>query len=108
MKDKFMTKCSTEFKETAFRKMMPPDAMPIRDVRQETGVTNVTLYKWRNEYRSEGIAVPGDDILHCLVLSYSDPIRSPIMQLSGPWFWFYSIFFAGFPELMIRSRPNHS
>ena len=40
MKDKFMTKCSTEFKETAFRKMMPPDAMPIRDVRQETGVTN--------------------------------------------------------------------
>jgi transposase-like protein len=58
MKDKFMTKYSTEFKETAFRKMMPPDAMPIRDVRQETGVTNVTLYQWRNEYRRKRIAVP--------------------------------------------------
>ena len=62
MKDRFMTKYSTEFKEAAVRKMMPPNAMPVRDVRQETGVTNVTLYKWRNEYRSKGIAVPGDDI----------------------------------------------
>ena len=41
---------------------MPPNAMPVRDVRQETCVTDVTLYKWRNEYRSKGIAVPGDDI----------------------------------------------
>ncbi|MBT3833553.1 MAG: transposase [Gammaproteobacteria bacterium] len=57
-----MTKYSTEFKEAAVRKMMPPNAMPVRDVRQETGVTNVTLYKWRNEYRRKGIAVPGDDI----------------------------------------------
>ena len=50
MRDKFMTKYSTEFKEAAVRKMMPPNAMPVRDVPQETGVTDVTLYKWRNDH----------------------------------------------------------
>jgi transposase-like protein len=53
-----MTKYSTEFKETAFRKTMPPDAMPIRDVRQETGVTIVTLYQGRNEYMRKSIDLP--------------------------------------------------
>jgi transposase len=43
-------------------KMMPPNAMPVQEVRHETGVTDVTLYKWSNEYRNKGIAVPGDDI----------------------------------------------
>jgi transposase len=57
-----MTRYSTEFKEAAVKKMMPPNAMPVREVRQETGVTDVTLYKWRNEYRNKGIAVPGDDV----------------------------------------------
>jgi len=42
--------------------MMPPNAMPIREVKRATGVTDVTLYKWRNEYRNKGVAVPGDDI----------------------------------------------
>ena len=57
-----MTGYSTEFQAAAVRKMMPPNAMPVREVRHETGVTDVTQYKWRNEYRSKGIAVPGDDI----------------------------------------------
>jgi transposase len=57
-----MTRYSTEFKEAAVKKMMPPNAMPVREVRHETGVTDVTLYKWRNEYRNKGIAVPGDDV----------------------------------------------
>ena len=70
MRDKFMTKYSTEFKEAAVRKMMPPNAMPVREVRQDTGITNVTLYKWRNEYTSKGIAVPKDDIVS-KVLTYS-------------------------------------
>ena len=40
-----MTRYSTEFKEAAVKKMMPPNAMPVSDVRRETGVTDVTLYK---------------------------------------------------------------
>ena len=41
---------------------MPPNAIPVRDVSHETGVSDVTLYKWRNDYRNKGIAVPGDNI----------------------------------------------
>ena len=57
-----MTRYSTEFKEAAVKKMMPPNAIPIQEIRRETGVSDVTLYKWRNEYRNKGIAVPGNDI----------------------------------------------
>ena len=57
-----MTRYSVEFKEATVKKMMPPNAVPVREVRRETGVSDVTLYKWRHEYRSKGIAVPGSDI----------------------------------------------
>ncbi len=57
-----MTRYSIEFKEAAVQKMMPPNAVPVREVSRETGASDVTLYKWRNEYRNKGIAVPGDDI----------------------------------------------
>ena len=57
-----MTRYSTEFKEAAVKKMMPPHAIPVQKIRQETGVSDVTLYKWRNEYRNKGVAVPGSDI----------------------------------------------
>ncbi len=57
-----MTRYSVEFKAATVKKMMPPNAMPIREVKRATGVTDVTLYKWRNEYRNKGVAVPGDDI----------------------------------------------
>ena len=57
-----MTRYSVEFKAATVKKMMPPNAMPIREVKRATGVTDVTLYKWRNEYRKKGVAVPGDDI----------------------------------------------
>jgi len=56
-----MTRYSIEFKEAAVKKMMPPNAIPVQEIRRETGVSDVTLYKWRNEYRNKGIAVPGDD-----------------------------------------------
>ena len=57
-----MTRYSVAFKAATVKKMMPPNAMPIREVKRATGVTDVTLYKWRNEYRKKGVAVPGDDI----------------------------------------------
>ncbi len=40
---------------------MPPNAMPVRSLSKETGVSDVTLYKWRKEFRDKGFAVPGDD-----------------------------------------------
>lgn len=51
---------SEEFKESVIKKMMPPNPESISQLVQETGVSDVTLYKWRKEYRNRGIAVPGD------------------------------------------------
>lgn len=51
---------SDEFKESAIKKMMPPNSISIPKLSSETGVSDVTLYKWRKSYRNKGVAVPGD------------------------------------------------
>ena len=40
---------------------MPPNAISVPQLVKETGVTDVTLYKWRKEYNDRGIAVPADN-----------------------------------------------
>jgi transposase len=55
-----MPKYNDEFKEQAIRKMMPPNAMSVPQVSRDTGVSDVTLYNWRNRFRNEGKAVPAD------------------------------------------------
>jgi transposase len=52
---------SKEFKESAIKKMMSPNPVSIPKLSSETGVSDVTLYKWRNLYRNKGVAVPGDN-----------------------------------------------
>ena len=47
--------------EATVQKMMPPNPVPISQLTQETGVSDVTLYKWRKQYRERGFAVPADD-----------------------------------------------
>ena len=42
------------------QKMMPPHNIPIPQLSEETGISDVTLYTWRKQARVEGIAVPGD------------------------------------------------
>lgn len=39
---------------------MPPNSVSVSKIAQDTGVSNVTLYKWRNTFRNKGLAVPGD------------------------------------------------
>jgi len=51
---------SEEFKEQTVRKMMPPNAQTVTQVHRETGLSEATLYNWRNQYRKEGKAVPAD------------------------------------------------
>jgi transposase-like protein len=51
---------SEEFKESVIKKMMPPNPKSISQLCSETGVSDVTLYKWRKSYRNKGVAVPGD------------------------------------------------
>ena len=49
-----------EYKEQVVTKMMPPNAMTVAQVSKETSISTKTLYKWRNQYRNEGKAVPAD------------------------------------------------
>ena len=55
-----MAKYSEAFKEQVVRKMMPPNARSVADVARETGVSEPTLYAWREQYRQAGKAVPAD------------------------------------------------
>ena len=40
---------------------MPPNPLSVSQLANETGVSDVTLYKWRKDCRNRGIAVPGDN-----------------------------------------------
>ena len=55
-----MPRYSDEFKEQVVRKMMPPNAQSVAQVHRETGISEPTLYAWRNRYRAEGQVVPAD------------------------------------------------
>ena len=49
---------SEKFKESTIKKMMPPAPVSVPQLCRETGISDVTLYKWRKEYRNKGVAVP--------------------------------------------------
>ena len=51
---------SEEFKEQIVRKMMAPNAQSVAEVSRESGISEQSLYNWRNRYRHEGKAVPAD------------------------------------------------
>jgi transposase-like protein len=55
-----MPRYSEGFREQAVRKLMAPNAMSVAQVSRETGVSEQTLYNWRNRYRNQGKAVPAD------------------------------------------------
>lgn len=51
---------SLKRKEAVIQKMMPPVNMSISTLSGETGITQSTLYNWRKQAKSRGVAVPGD------------------------------------------------
>lgn len=55
-----MSRYSKEKKEHALSLMGPPQNLPVAEVAKRTGVTEPTLYAWRNQARAGGRAVPGD------------------------------------------------
>lgn len=55
-----MPKYSEEFKEQVVCKMMLPNALAVAQVSRETGVSEQTLYNWRDRFRQGGKAVPAD------------------------------------------------
>jgi transposase-like protein len=51
---------SEDFKEVIIKKMMPPHPVSVTQLCRDTGVSDFTLYKWRQEYRNKGVAVPAN------------------------------------------------
>lgn len=51
---------SAERKEALLRRMMPPENKKVSELAHETGITEQTLYTWRRQLKSQGVAVPGD------------------------------------------------
>ena len=39
---------------------MPPHPVSVSQLCRDTGVSDVTLYKWRKNYRNQGVAVPAN------------------------------------------------
>ena len=56
-----MARYSEEFKYSIIVKMIPPQNQSINAIASETGLSEATLYKWRNQARKKGLAVPGGE-----------------------------------------------
>lgn len=55
-----MPRYEKEYKEQAVSKMMAPNAISVAQLSRDTGVSEGTLYNWRNAYCRQGVAVPAD------------------------------------------------
>jgi transposase-like protein len=52
---------SSERKEAVLKKMMPPHNRSIKQLAFEEGISEATLYNWRQQARSKGILMPDAD-----------------------------------------------
>ena len=52
---------TTERREAVLKKMMPPHPRPISQLAKEEGISEATLYKWRQEARQKGVLLPNAD-----------------------------------------------
>ncbi|MCX2834838.1 transposase [Microbulbifer thermotolerans] len=54
-----MPRYSTERKAAVLKKLLPPENRSIPEVAAEEGISEGTLYNWRQQARERGIPVPG-------------------------------------------------
>jgi transposase-like protein len=52
---------STERRAAVLRKLQPPNAVPVRQLAKEEGISEATLHAWRREARSQGRLLPDAD-----------------------------------------------
>ena len=52
---------SAERKEAVLKKMLPPNNRSIREIAEEEGISEATLYNWRKAARAEGRLLPEGD-----------------------------------------------
>ena len=51
---------SAERKAAVLKKLLPPANRSVPDVAKEEGISEQTLYNWRNKLRDQGLPVPGN------------------------------------------------
>jgi transposase-like protein len=54
-----MPRFSQERKEKVLIKLLPPISMSVAEVAREEGISEATLYKWKQQARERGDVVPG-------------------------------------------------
>lgn len=54
-----MTSYALERKESVVRRMLSPVTISMAELARETGISEATLYNWRNQARTKGEAVTG-------------------------------------------------
>ena len=52
---------SKKRKEAVLQKMMPPNNRSIKELAAEEGISEGTLYNWRNQARKQGLLLPDGD-----------------------------------------------
>ena len=57
-----MTRYNQEVRERVTMRMMPPSNEPLARVAKETGISEMTLHKWRKQSRESGYAAPGNGL----------------------------------------------
>lgn len=55
-----MARYSQERRAAVLAKLAPPESMNISSLAKETGISEQTLYNWRQKVREKGCAMPGD------------------------------------------------
>lgn len=53
-----MAKYSPQFQENAVRQLMPPLLRSVAQVSRDTGVSEPTLYAWKQRFQSQGALLP--------------------------------------------------
>ena len=53
-----MPRYSAEFKEQIVKKLMPPQNRTVASVSREVGISEASLYHWKNQFRNQGYVVP--------------------------------------------------
>ena len=54
-----MKPVSKELKQSIIQRMMPPNNERVSQISRETGLSETTLYKWKNASKAQGGTLPG-------------------------------------------------
>ena len=62
-----MSSYSDERREAVVAKLLPPRNLSVREVAQQEGVSEPTVYKWRKEAREHGRCLPNAGFVSTVV-----------------------------------------